>query len=275
MKTMRTVALIFVLALAAPNVAVSQDSAPYTTIFYNSGSLRIEGYLYKPTGNGPFPVIIYNHGSRKSQERSERPFQYIGSLLTKAGYAVLVPERRGYGKSDGQMFSEEVGSDVGAPFIRRLQAESEDVLAALGYLATVPWVDTARVAIMGWSFGGIVSVFAASHNSRFFAVINQTGGALSWRRSLSLQSALPRAALQIRSPVYCMAAENDATTASVKSVYEAARSKGTEALLTIYPPFTPKQSVNRIAPGHLIFGPQGMTIWAKDVVAFLDQHRPH
>ena len=68
-----------------------QDASPYVQVFYQSGALRLEGYLYRPKGDGPFPLVIYNHGSREGAERSERPFPFVGRLLTTAGYAVLVP----------------------------------------------------------------------------------------------------------------------------------------------------------------------------------------
>jgi dienelactone hydrolase len=279
MCTIVTNLLASAFMLASPNSSraaqpAPQDSSPYLQIFYESGGLRLEGYLYRPSGDGPFPIIIYNHGSREGAERSERPFVFIGRLLTAAGYAVLVPERRGYGKSDGKVFREEVGEDVGAKFISRLQAESDDVLAALDYLKTLPWVDASRIGIMGWSFGGIVSVFTASRGDHFFTVVDQAGGALTWSRSRELQSALPEAARRIHVPILCMAAENDATTASVKSVCEAARSRGSAAVLTIYPPFTPPEPVKNVAPGHLIFSAQGVSHWGSDVVAFLDKHRP-
>src|SRR6476469_2331010 len=91
--------LLAALVIGAGHSPLAQQA--YTTIFYKSGALRIEAYLYKPTGAGPFPVIVYNHGTRDGQDRTEQPFPFIGRLLTAAGYAVLVPERRGYGKSDG------------------------------------------------------------------------------------------------------------------------------------------------------------------------------
>jgi predicted RNA binding protein YcfA (HicA-like mRNA interferase family) len=155
-----------------------------------------------------------------------------------------------------------------------VQAESDDVVAALDYLKTVPWVDASRIGIMGSSFGGIVSVFTARRGDHFLAVVDQAGGALTWSRSRELQSALPDAARRIRVPILCMAAENDATTASVKSLCEAARSHGSSAMLTIYPPFTPRQPAMNIAPGHLLFSVQGVSQWGRDVVTFLDQHRP-
>src|SRR5882757_7441788 len=69
----------------------------YATIYYKSGRLNIEAYLYKPAkGEGPFPLVIYNHGSRSGHERDEVPFRYVANVLVAQGWAVLVPERRGY-----------------------------------------------------------------------------------------------------------------------------------------------------------------------------------
>src|SRR5215467_9496772 len=74
------------------------QTAQYTTAFYQSGALRIEAYVYRPAGAGPFPVVIYSHGSRKGYEREERPMAFVGTALAREGYLVVVPERRGYGK---------------------------------------------------------------------------------------------------------------------------------------------------------------------------------
>jgi len=248
------------------------DTTPYTTVFYRNGPLNLEAYLYKPNGTGPFPVVIYNHGSRAGAERNERPFTFIGRLLTSAGYAVLVPERRGYGKSDGRTFGEEIGMDRGDRYVDRLREEGNDVLAALPFLQTVSWVDMSRVGIMGWSFGGIVSVFAASKEARFFAVVDQAGGALTWPASPALRSALPAAARKIRSPLLCMGAENDATTENVKQVCGAAKAAGVGAELIIYPAFTPSRIPPNVAPGHMIFSAEGVGHWDKDVLEFLGAH---
>src|SRR5262245_50084801 len=107
-KTMRAmigllVSAAFWLATAA---AHGQSPTMYGDVLYPSGALRIQAYLYKPDGEGPFPVVIYNHGSRAGHERDSRPFEHIGALLTHARYAVLVPERRGYGRSDGLTWPE-------------------------------------------------------------------------------------------------------------------------------------------------------------------------
>jgi dienelactone hydrolase len=82
-----------------------------------------------------------------------------------------------------------------------MQAESTDVLAALDFLRTMPFVDQRRLGIMGWSFGGIVTIFAASRSDAFRAVVDQAGGALTWNYSPTLREALPAAAQQVRAPV--------------------------------------------------------------------------
>lgn len=252
----------------------------FETIYYKNGELNIEAYLYMPDGAGPFPLVIYNHGSRSGQERTEIPFRYVANVLQANGFAVLVPERRGYGKSDGRTFREEVGNDVGQILMRRFHEEASDVLAGLVYLKeawsvsdtgrqTHGTIDFHRVAIMGWSHGGIVSILAAAEKHDFSALINQAGGALTWNHSPTLQAALPAAARRINVPALCMDAENDATTNAVKAVAEAVKSSGQFERTIIYPPFTPTSNPTNIAPGHVIFSMQGISIWRDDVLTFL------
>jgi dienelactone hydrolase len=259
------------LAIAAIALVLTQQVTPFKTVYYDNSGLRLEAYLYLPKGTGPFPVVIFNHGSRQGAERVERPFQYIGAVLTEAGYAVLVPERRGYGKSDGQTFAEEVGADKGAKFIARMQKEADDVIASVKFLQTTSGIDTKRMAIAGWSFGGITTVFAASKSQAFRAVIDEAGGSLSWRSSPALQQALPEAAAQITAPLLCLVAENDATTLAVKGACDAAKKRGRDATLIVYPPFTPSKPGTG-APGHQVFGAEGVSVWRADVLKFLAAH---
>jgi dienelactone hydrolase len=249
-------------------------SAPaYETLFYTADGLKLQAYLYTPQGKGPFPLVVYNHGSRPGQERLEWPVAFIAQLLVPAGYAVLVPERRGYGRSEGTAFTEEIGQDRGAKFVARLKAEARDALAAADYVLAEkrPTVDATRVAMMGFSFGGLVTTFAAS-DPKFRAAVVQAPGALTWPRSPELRSALPDAAHRIRVPTWCGVAENDASTESTKRVCAAVAANGVATELKVYPPFTPSQPGLANAPGHTLFSPQGVTIWGEHVLAFLRQH---
>ncbi|HST50784.1 MAG TPA: alpha/beta fold hydrolase [Pyrinomonadaceae bacterium] len=255
----------------------------YTTIYYKSDGLNIEAYFYKPAGEGPFPLVIYNHGSRSGQEHTEIPWRIIANILVPQGYAVLVPERRGYGKSDGPTYDEEVQGDRGERMMKRFREEAGDILAALDYLKQhqreagasanrlnpLPFkIDFKRVALMGWSHGGVTSILAASERHEFVALVDQAGGALTWNSSPVLRRELPDAAAKTKVPALCMDSENDATTEAARTVGEAIKNSGQWEKTIIYPPFTPTSNPSNVAPGHLIFG-QGVSIWQDDLLAFL------
>jgi len=243
----------------------------YETAFYPSGKFKIEAYVYKPEGTGPFPVVIYSHGSRAGHEREERPFVYVAEMLTQSGYVVIVPERRGYGKSGGPTFGEAIGEDRGPRFVARVQEEADDVLAVVEFVKALPYADTKRMAVMGWSIGGIVSVFAASQSAAFRAVVDQAGGALTWDQSHAMQQALKEAAGKVRIPLLGMVAKNDRTTESVKAVVHEAEANGATAKLIVYPAFTPRDA-GGVPPGHMIFGREGWKIWEEDLKEFFSKN---
>lgn len=249
------------------------DSA-YTEVFYRSGSLRIHAYLYKPDGEGPFPVIIYNHGARGGRPRRPEPNEYIGRLLTRVGYMVLIPERRGYGDSEGPTLLEDIGNDWGQRFVARVEAETSDVFAAVDYLRTLPFADIKRIGIMGYSLGGIVTMFAVSRSTAFVVAINQAGAAGAWNISPELRSALMAAANKANTPALLMVAQNDRTTDSITTLGEALKQHGVPHRVVIYDPFTPQQASAgfNTAPGHSIFTVQGMHLWERDVLEFLDRY---
>jgi dienelactone hydrolase len=257
---------------------------PYQTLFYSSEGLKLEAYLFTPEGPGPFPLVVYNHGSRIGDERLERPVGHVPRLLLPLGYAVLVPERRGYGKSEGQTFSEDIGADRGAKFVARMDAETRDVLAAVDYVTRDPalHIDAKRMAMMGWSFGGMVTTLAMGRDQRFAAGAVQAPAAANWIGKSVVQAALLKAARAVQSPMQCAVAENDTQTESTRAICEAVHAKGIATELKIYPAYTPPPPApgttvrppgpNAPAPGHAIFAPAGMAVWGDDLVAFLRKH---
>jgi dienelactone hydrolase len=273
------------LALVMPLLAVAvraqspapsprPSAPPHETVFYDHDGLRLEAYFYRPAGDGPFPLVVYNHGSAPpGQERLEWPAGFMGYLLPPAGYALLVPERRGYGKSEGTPFSEEIGSDRGPRYIARLRAEAGDLLAAAEHVTRDASfrVDPRRRGMIGYSFGGIVTTLAVSGRTDYAGAVIQAPGALNWERSPELRAALTSAAEKITIPLQCLVAENDATTESARTICAAV--KNAPAELKVYPPFAPTRQVNAAAaPGHALFSPQGLAVWKDDVLAFLEKH---
>jgi carboxymethylenebutenolidase len=264
-------------------LSVQPPTVGYDTFYYQNDGLKLEGYLYRPAGPGPFPLVIYNHGSRQDHEREEKPMAFIADIFVPQGYAVLVPERRGYGKSEGKTYSDATNGDRAQIMMDRFHREASDVLAAFDYVKQnqglipgghphtvrdVGFIDFNRVALMGWSHGGVVSLLAASERHVFVGLVNQAGGSLTWNGSPTLQTELPAAGRLIKIPALCQDAENDATTDSVKKVGQAIKNSGEPETTIIYPPFTPTSDPSGTPPGHLIFA-QGVSIWQQDVLDFL------
>jgi dienelactone hydrolase len=255
-------------------LSVGAQSAPsYTEVFYPSGGLQIQAYLYKPEGEGSFPAVIYNHGSRNGRERQSMPFEHIGRLLTSAGYVALVCERRGYGRSDGIAWPQDVGKKQGR-IVSRLDQETDDVLNAVDFLRTQAFVDGKRLGVMGWSFGGIVTMFAVSRSTAFAVAVDQAGGALTWNGNPDIRAALTAAAQKSTTPTLLQVAENDRTTDSITTVAKILEKRGVPHRMVIYPPFTAgaSSSFGTGAPGHAVFSERGRSVWSADVLEFLARY---
>ena len=123
--------------------------------------------------------------------------------------------------------------------------------------------------MIGWSFGGIITTLGGAQDPRFGALIVQAPGALNWGISPALRTALLDAAGRIRTPLQCMVATNDATVESAKQICARAQEAHGAATYQEYPAFTPPQP-STIPPGHLLFGVDGISVWGKDAIAFLD-----
>lgn len=257
--------------LAATAQTSAATRSAYSEVFYPSDGLSLQAYLYQPYGHGPFPVIIYNHGSRAGSERRSMPQAHIGKLLTQAGYMVFVSERRGYGRSDGPTVAEEVENDK-ERLVARLQKDTDDVLAAVEHLRTVPLADTKRIGIMGWSYGGIISMFAISRSTAFAVAVNQAGGALTWNGNAHVRSALIAAAEKATTPTLFQVAQNDRTTASITTVAEIFKKRGVSHRAVIYDPFKPQRGDPGTPPGHRVFSAEGMPVWENDVLEFLGRY---
>jgi len=96
--------LIGLLLALGVTQALAQSAAvpqPYTEVFYPSGPLRIQAYLYRPPGDGPFPLVIYNHGSRANSEREPRPFSYVGRILLGSGLLIAMSAEPAFAQKQG------------------------------------------------------------------------------------------------------------------------------------------------------------------------------
>ena len=150
------------------------------------------------------------------------------------------------------------------------------MFAAVDYLRTLAFADTKRIGIMGFSLGGIVTMFAVSRSSTFAVAINQAGAAGAWDISAPLRSALIAAAEKATTPTLLMVAQNDRSTESITTLGEIFKKRGVPHRVIVYGPFTPQQvsypDEFNTAPGHEVFRAQGVHVWEKDVLEFLARY---
>lgn len=69
------------------------------TVAFPSGEITLHGVLYKPEGQGPFPAVLYNHGSAPGM-LSGSAFEAIGPVFVRHGWVFFAPYRRGQGLSE-------------------------------------------------------------------------------------------------------------------------------------------------------------------------------
>jgi dienelactone hydrolase len=145
------------------------------------------------------------------------------------------------------------------------QAEVEDVIAALNYLKSQPFVDPARIAISGCSYGGIQTLLAGERDLGVKALIPFAPGAMSWDQNPLLQDRLERAVDLAKAPVFLLQAENDYNLAPSNVLTREANKKKKAFQSKIYPPFGKSHQ-----DGHWGFCSTATEVWGNDVLNFLD-----
>lgn len=119
-------------------------------VSFTSGAITLRGTLYLPDGEGPFPAVVFVHGSGcETRDNSN----YSAKWLAKIGYASLTFDKRGCGESDGEE------SDWKRFNFKHL---AEDVVAAVSFLSSQKKIDIRKVGIHATSQGGWVAPLAAS-----------------------------------------------------------------------------------------------------------------
>jgi dienelactone hydrolase len=240
-------------------------------IAFRSGPHGLKGWLHLPPGPGPFPCLITNHGSGIDRGTEDVSRPGTAALLMSWGIASFLPHRRGYGASEGPAWREEVTAPYGTQayddaLAARLDAESDDILAALDVVAGLPEIDARHIGVMGSSFGGTTTLLAASRTPRFTCAIDFAGAAMNWDRTPGLRRLMTQAALRLTMPVFFIQAENDYSIRPTRELAEALAPTDKVVQSRIFPPF----GVNA-HEGHLLES-RGPVIWAPAVRGFLERH---
>jgi carboxymethylenebutenolidase len=224
----------------------------------------LHGFLYKPEGRGPFPAVLWNHGSEK------RPGWQLAlaDFYLQHGFVFFMPHRLGHGRSPGPYIMDQVEQVRGRPgaaeaVVRLHEQANADVVAALEWLKQQPFVDANRIVVSGLSFGGIQTLLTAEKGLGVKAFVAFAPGANSWPLNAAVRDRLTEAAKNAKGPVFILQAENDYDLGPAKVLGKRLKPPGGSKIYPAYGSTTQE--------GHAGFAtqPAGIAIWQQDVLDFL------
>jgi carboxymethylenebutenolidase len=234
LRTMRFLLGLFLLT-SAPGISMAQ-SKPEEIVFLSSGR-ELHGFLWKPERAGPFPAILWNHGSEKLAGSQPN----LAKFYTAQSYVFFVPYRRGQGRSPGDYIQDLVAQAPPGERARRVvelqQAEVDDVLAALNYLKSQPFLTPPVLPFQVALTAGIQTLLTGEHDLGVMALVPFAPGAMSWEQNVPLQDRLIRAVDLAKEPVFLIQAENDYSLAPRRVLSEEANKKKKDFQSKIYPAF--------------------------------------
>ena len=280
----KTRVLLLALALGSrlADRAEGQVARGPDTVVVQSGTLRLRALLWRPQGRAPFPAVLFNHGSghatgTSARGQDQRHPELLGPVFARHGYVFLYLFRRGDGLSVGQgsasgdlmdsalaVRGEEGRNEVQLQLLET--GELDDALAGLAFLRSLPEVDSHRLAVVGVSFGGSLTILLAERDSTVRAAVAFATAGYGWVRSAQLRTLLLAAVGRVAAPVFFIHAANDYTIASGTMLGAEMARLGKTQRVTIYPAvgLTPYAGHNFI---HL-----QIAKWEPDVFAFLNKH---
>jgi dipeptidyl aminopeptidase/acylaminoacyl peptidase len=119
-------------------------------VTYGSNGLKVSGIMNVPKGEGPFPVLILNHGYIDPNVYTNgQGLRREQDYLAKRGYVVVHPDYRNYAQSDKD-------GDEDARFETGYAEDAINAVYALE-AANLPYADADRIGMLGHSMGGGVA----------------------------------------------------------------------------------------------------------------------
>ena len=231
---------------------------------------------YKPNGNGPFPILILNHGRSGTDRSQPIRFRYVpqARYFVKRGFAVFVPTRIGYGELGVSPDPEESGDCNQKNYAPMAQAASTQIAAVLALAKLQSHVDAKRVVIVGQSVGGYSTIATAAKNlDGLVAAINFAGGSGGNPQTrpgnpcegYKLEKMFADFGATAKVPTLWIYTENDKyfNPKHSQAWHQAFVKSGGRAEFNLLPAFA--------ADGHTLFT-AGAPLWEPIVARFLDEN---
>ncbi|MGA7273644.1 MAG: S9 family peptidase, partial [Candidatus Udaeobacter sp.] len=271
--------------LTSNNSALSPAWGKAESIEWTNEGFNIQGWLVPPANLEPgkkYPMIVLIHGGPSSVTTSEWPAssgmsRAIIAALSAGGYYVFLPNPRGsYGQ--GEEFTRANVKDFGHGDLR-------DTLAGVVAAVKKYPIDSARLGVTGWSYGGFMTMWTVTQTNRFHAAVAGAGIA-NWQsyygQNLIDQWMIPffgasvyddaavyeksspiRFIKNVKTPTLVIVGERDAECPAPQSYefWHALKTLGVPTKLIIYP-----------GEGHLFIVPKNQADRMDQTVAWFDKY---
>ena len=225
---------------------------------------QLETTIFKPDGEGPFPIAIINHGKALGDPSTQPRYRPIrgARFFMQRGYVVVAPMRQGFSRSTGAY----VGA--GCNISENGLAQAEDVQAVIQYMAAQPYADKNNVLVLGQSHGGWTTLAFGTLNYpgvkgliNFAGGLRQTGCA-AWESTLARTAG--HYAKLTKLPSLWFYGDNDSyfEPPLFRSMHQAYVANGGKATLVAFGRFG--------RDAHSLFGARaGERIWHPHLAGFL------
>jgi len=152
---------------------ISLSGLDYTEVFFRNETqgLNLAGLLFLPDGRGPFPGVVIIHGSGTST-RDNRWYLSLVSALQQNGIAVLLPDKRGSEKSEGDWRTSSY-EDL-----------ATDTVTVVDYLKDQEKVNVSYIGIIGMSQGGFYAPLVARQSPAVDFLVSVVGSSLDSYQTL-------------------------------------------------------------------------------------------
>ncbi|MEW6733861.1 MAG: S9 family peptidase [Acidobacteriota bacterium] len=131
---------------------------------------EVMSWLVKPPDFSPdrrYPLLLLIHGGPHRAWGNDFHYRWNPQVFAAAGYIVLIPNFHG-SSSYGQAFTDQIRGDWG-------NIVFEDLMCAVDEAIKWPFIDSARLAAAGGSYGGYMTNWLAGHTNRFRCLISHSG----------------------------------------------------------------------------------------------------